>query len=59
MRQDKPLGGRNEQSVKVFDNMELPELVYEVLSMGPKHPIRDKYNETHFLMDIDIFSSHN
>ena len=56
-RQDKPLGGRNEQSVKVLDNIELPEWVYEVLSMGPKHPIREKFNETHFLADIDIFLS--
>ena len=56
-RQDKPLGGRNERSVRVLDNIELPEWVYEVLSMGPKHPIRDKFNETHFLADIDIFLS--
>ena len=54
-RQDKPLGGRNEQSVKVLDNIELPGWVYDVLSIGPKHPIRDKFNETHFLADIDIF----
>ena len=25
--------------------------------MGPKHPIRDKLNETHFLADINIFLS--
>ena len=56
-RQDKPLGGRNERSVKVLDNIEMPEWVYEVLSMGPKHPIRDKFNETHFLADKDIFLS--
>ena len=54
-RQDKPLGRRKERSVKVLDNIELPEWAYEVLSMGPKHPIRDKFNETHFLADIDIF----
>ena len=30
-RQDKPLGGRNERSVKVLDNIELPEWVYKVL----------------------------
>ena len=28
-----------------------------MLSMGPKHPIRDKFNETHFFADIDIFLS--
>ena len=25
--------------------------------MGPKHPIRDKFNKTHFLADIDNFLS--
>ena len=54
-RQDNSLGRRNEQSVKELENIELPGWVYEVLSMGPKHPIRDKYNETHFMADIDIF----
>ena len=57
-RQDKPLGGRNEQSVRVVANIELPGWVYEMLSMGPKHPIRDKFNETHFWR-ISRFSSHN
>ena len=28
-----------------------------MLSMGPKHPIRSKFNEKHFLADIDIFLS--
>ena len=47
--------GKNEQSVEVLDNIELPGWVHEVLSMGPKHPIRDKFIEAHFLADIDIF----
>ena len=29
----------------------------EVLSFGPKHPVRDKFNEIHFLADIDSFLS--
>ena len=29
----------------------------KVLSFGPKHPIRDKFNEIHFLADIDSFLS--
>ena len=28
-----------------------------MLALGPKHPVRDKFNETHFLADIDIFLS--
>ena len=58
-RQYKPLAGRNEQSVKVLHNIELPGWVHERLSMGPKHPIRDKFNETLFFWRISIFSSHN
>ena len=27
------------------------------MALGPKHPVRDKLNETHFLADIDIFLS--
>ena len=42
----------------MLDNIELPGWVYEKLSMGPKHPIRDKFDETHFLADIDNFLSH-
>ena len=45
------------KSVRVLDNNELPGWVHEVLSMGSKHPIRDKFNETQFLADIDIFLS--
>ena len=56
-RQNEPLGGQNEQSGKVLDNIELPGWVHAVLSMGPKHPIRDKFNETHVMADIDIFVS--
>ena len=26
-----------------------------MLALGPKHPVRDKLNETHFLADINIF----
>ena len=29
----------------------------EVLFFGPKYPVRDKFNEIHFLADIDSFLS--
>ena len=32
-------------------------IIHEELSIGLKHPIRDKFNETLFLADIDIFQS--
>ena len=28
-----------------------------MLALGPKHTVRDKFNETHFLADIDIYLS--
>ena len=27
------------------------------MALGPKHPVRDEFNETQFLVDIDIFLS--
>ena len=37
------------------DQLRCSVRVHEVLSMGPKHPRRDKFNETHFFADIEIF----
>ena len=28
-------------------------MVLDVLSLGKKHPVRDKFNEVHFLADVD------
>ena len=41
----------------MLDNIELPGWVHKVLPMGPKHPSRDKFNETLIVADIDIFLS--
>ena len=56
-RQDRPLGKQGEGSVRALDDVELPNWVQQVLALGPKHPVRDKFNETHFLADIDIYLS--
>ena len=37
----------------VLDNIILPGFVKDLLAFGPKHPIRDKFKELHFLADID------
>ena len=37
--------------------MALPLWVREVLSFGPKHPVRGKINEIHFLADLNSFLS--
>ena len=56
-RQDRPLGKQGEGSVRALDDVELSNWVQKVLALGPKHPVRDKFNETHFLADMDIFLS--
>ena len=52
-RRDKPLRSSNEKTVVVLDNTILPGFVRDLLILGPKHPIRDKFKELHFLADID------
>ena len=47
-RHDKILGASNEQSFKVLETFELPGLLHELLPMGPKHPIREKFTKNLF-----------
>ena len=56
-RQDRPLGKQGEGSVRALDDVVLANWVQQVLALGPKHPVRNKINETHFRADIDIFLS--
>ena len=53
VRQDKPLNEQNFGSIRILDNISLPILVKDLLSYGPKHPIKDNFNEVHFLAKID------
>ena len=50
--QRKPLR-KSDTSIKTFDDIKLPIFVEEFLSYGPKHPIKDKLNELHFLANVD------
>ena len=45
--QGKPLQ-ENNTSIKALDDIERPIFIEMFLSYGPKHPIRDKFNEIHF-----------
>ena len=36
-----------------MDSVKLPKFVRNVLSLGSKHPIRENFNEMHFLPDVD------
>ena len=44
---------KSDTSIKTFDDIKLPIFVEEFLSYGPKHPIKDKLNELHFLANVD------
>ena len=37
----------------IMDGRELPKFILDIVSLGPKHPVRDKFNEVHFLADVD------
>ena len=52
-RQDRPLLNGPHNNVVTLDGVELPKFVLDFLSLGPKHPVRDKFNELHFLGDVD------
>ena len=51
-RQDRPLQNGSHNNVVTVDGVELPKLVLDVLSLGPKHPVRDQFIEVHFLADL-------
>ena len=55
VRQHRPLKNLDVRSVRILDEVFLPQWVREILTFGPKHPVRDKFNEINFLADIDRF----
>ena len=52
-KQDRPLRNGSHNNVITLAGVELPKFVLDVLSLGPKHPVRDKFNEVHFLADVN------
>ena len=52
-RQDRLLRNGYHSNVVIMDGHELPKFVLDILSLGPKHPVRDKFNEVNFLADVD------
>ena len=53
-RQDNPLRGIG-TTVRTIGDIALPRWATDVLALGPKHPVRTKFNELHFLADADSF----
>ena len=39
----------------MLQTLDPPSYVVDMLSLRPKHPINDKFNETHFMADFDTF----
>ena len=52
-RQDRPLRNGSHSNVVIMVCREFPKFVLDILSLGPKHPVRGKFNEVHFLADVD------
>ena len=52
-RQERLLRNGSHNNVVTLDGVELPKFVLDVLSLGPKHPVRDKFNEVYFLAVVD------
>ena len=46
-------GSKMCSNVVTMDGVKLPKFVLDVPPLWPKHPVRDKINEVHFLADID------
>ena len=52
-RQHRPLRNGSHRNVVIMDGRELPKFLLDILSLGPKHPVRDKFNEVHFFADVN------
>ena len=52
-KQEKTLRSSEEKTVVVLSKIILPTFVKDLLAFGPKHPIREKFKELHFLVDVD------
>ena len=52
-RQNMPLRNGIHNNVVTLDGVELPKIDLDVLSLNSNHPVRDKFNEVHFLADAD------
>ena len=50
--QGKPLR-KTGTSIKLLDDIKLPKFCCKFCSYGPKHPIKDKFNEIHLQGDFD------
>ena len=50
---DGPFRNGAHKIVVLFDGVELPKFFLDTLSLGPERPVREKFDEVHFLADVD------
>ena len=55
-KQEKPLR-HIQNTVKVMCDVQPPQFVLDLLSFGPKHPVRDEFDEMNCLADMDSLIS--
>ena len=52
-KQDRPLWNGSHHNFFTLDGYVLPKFVLGVLSLCPKNPVKDKFNEVHFFADVN------
>ena len=52
--QERPLRAVQNTVKMIGDVEEPPKFVVDLLSLGPKHPVRDKFNRMHFLPILEV-----
>ena len=50
--QEKPLN-KVTNTIKILGDLKIPDKIKEYLALSSKHPVRDKFDEMHFLADVD------
>ena len=52
-KQARLLRNGSDSNVLIMDRDEITKFVHGVLSLRPKHTVRDRFNQVHFLADVD------
>ena len=51
--QDRPMMIGSLNKVVTLDGVELSTILLDVLPLSPKHPVGDKFNDVHFIADVE------
>ena len=56
--QDRPIKENYKNVLVLDDDIQIPEFVMKCLSLGPKHPVLEKFNSNDVLTEIDCLLEH-